>query len=232
VSSPYINRFLQPDSLVPDQKNPQAWNRYGYVTNRPIDLNDPTGHEYQPPCIFCNIRWLNYSDMSLLVQGALDFATVLACLPLGCNADPTTHTVWGPTHEQYNSRLVPGPMADIVLPESGYVYWNRKTTFKGITVYQRDDLIDPDLVTRDGITNLETMQKGNAPFGPDANRVNLHHLIQEDDGALAEIGQRFHQQNSSTIHINPNTIPSGINRSAFTSFKLQYWKSRALDFLK
>jgi RHS repeat-associated protein len=42
--SPYINRFLQPDSIIPDLSNPQSWNRYDYVTNRPVNFNDPTGH--------------------------------------------------------------------------------------------------------------------------------------------------------------------------------------------
>ncbi len=44
VSSPYINRFLQPDSIIPDQTNLQSWNRYSYVLNNPIAYNDPTGH--------------------------------------------------------------------------------------------------------------------------------------------------------------------------------------------
>jgi hypothetical protein len=35
---------LQPDSLIPDPSNPQAWNRYSYVMNRPINFSDPTGH--------------------------------------------------------------------------------------------------------------------------------------------------------------------------------------------
>ena len=43
--SPYINRFLQPDTLIPDLSNPQGWNRYSYVTNRPVNFNDPTGHD-------------------------------------------------------------------------------------------------------------------------------------------------------------------------------------------
>jgi hypothetical protein len=43
-NSPYINRFCQPDTIIPDLSNPQSWNRYSYVTNRPVNLNDPTGH--------------------------------------------------------------------------------------------------------------------------------------------------------------------------------------------
>lgn len=42
--SPYINRFLQPDTIIPDLSNPQSWNRFSYVENNPIIKNDPTGH--------------------------------------------------------------------------------------------------------------------------------------------------------------------------------------------
>jgi hypothetical protein len=35
---------LQPDSLIPDPANPQAWNRFSYVGNRPVNFSDPTGH--------------------------------------------------------------------------------------------------------------------------------------------------------------------------------------------
>ncbi len=44
VGSPYINRFLQPDSIIPNPANPQAFNRFSYVGNNPINFNDPTGH--------------------------------------------------------------------------------------------------------------------------------------------------------------------------------------------
>ncbi len=44
ASSPYINHFLQPDTLIPDPSNPQALNKYSYVYNNPILHNDPTGH--------------------------------------------------------------------------------------------------------------------------------------------------------------------------------------------
>jgi RHS repeat-associated protein len=42
--SPALERFVQPDTIIPDQSNPQSWNRYSYVENRPVNLNDPTGN--------------------------------------------------------------------------------------------------------------------------------------------------------------------------------------------
>ena len=42
--SPAIGRFLSADSIVPDGKNPQAFNRYSYVNNRPLNFTDPTGY--------------------------------------------------------------------------------------------------------------------------------------------------------------------------------------------
>ena len=35
---------MQPDSIIPELSNPQSWNRYSYVTNRPVNFNDPSGH--------------------------------------------------------------------------------------------------------------------------------------------------------------------------------------------
>lgn len=42
--SPYINHFLQPDTIIPDLSNPQSWNRYSYVQNNSLKFTDPTGH--------------------------------------------------------------------------------------------------------------------------------------------------------------------------------------------
>jgi len=41
---PELGRFISPDSIIPNAANPQSWNRYSYVQNRPILFNDPTGH--------------------------------------------------------------------------------------------------------------------------------------------------------------------------------------------
>ena len=44
---PAIGRFVSPDSIVSDPSSPQSLNRYSYVLNRPVNLNDPSGHK---PC--------------------------------------------------------------------------------------------------------------------------------------------------------------------------------------
>jgi len=42
--SPYLGRFISPDSIIPDPGNPQGLNRYAYVRNNPLRYMDPTGH--------------------------------------------------------------------------------------------------------------------------------------------------------------------------------------------
>jgi hypothetical protein len=111
-------------------------------------------------------------------------------------------------------------------------YWTKVDTFKGIKVYQRDDLINPNLIDSKGRTNLERMlNDGIAPLDSNGDSINLHHMIQTNDSAITEVTKKFHQQNTKTIHINPNTIPSGINRNTFDSWKRAYWKNRAKDFM-
>jgi RHS repeat-associated protein len=45
---PYLNRFISPDSIVPDPANPQSLNRFSYVYSNPLKHTDPSGHN---PCI-------------------------------------------------------------------------------------------------------------------------------------------------------------------------------------
>ena len=41
---PALGRFVSADTVVPEPGNPQSLNRYSYVYNRPLVLNDPDGH--------------------------------------------------------------------------------------------------------------------------------------------------------------------------------------------
>lgn len=102
--------------------------------------------------------------------------------------------------------------------------------FNGNRVYQRNDLIDPNRVDPvSGRTNLELMQAGRAPLGPDGKPVNLHHLTQSQSGAIAEVTQTLHSNNHGVLHM-PNTVPSGINRTEFNAWRRNYWRNRANDF--
>jgi hypothetical protein len=42
--SAYLNRFLQPDTMIPSHQGVQGLNRYAFVNNNPIRYNDPSGH--------------------------------------------------------------------------------------------------------------------------------------------------------------------------------------------
>jgi hypothetical protein len=107
--------------------------------------------------------------------------------------------------------------------------WSR-SSFGGNRVYQRSDLIDPNLVDRAGATNLQRMQQGLGPIGPDGRSINLLHMLQTQSGPIAEVTQTMHQQYSRILHINPSSIPSGIDRGAFDVWRSDYWMWRAKDF--
>ena len=81
-----------------------------------------------------------------------------------------------------------------------------------------------------GLTNRQIALKGEAPYGIDGEKINLHHLTQTNTSGLAEVQATFHQKYTSTIHINPKTIPSGIDRAEFNKYRRAYWVNRANDF--
>ncbi len=43
--SAYLNQWIQPDTILPDFKNPQSLNRYTYVLDNPVLYTDPSGHD-------------------------------------------------------------------------------------------------------------------------------------------------------------------------------------------
>ncbi len=100
---------------MPNPANPQNLNRFGYVVGNPILHNDPTGHTYDPPCLFCNKVLWDYSSLPVEIIIKLDnsIALNLGCFIVGCRVDKEAHAVKGPTKTEYMSRSVPGPMADV-----------------------------------------------------------------------------------------------------------------------
>lgn len=74
------------------------------------------------------------------------------------------------------------------------------------------------------------MERGLAPIGSEGKSINLHHILQTDDNAIAEVSASFHQKNSKIIHINPNSVASEIDRKTFNHYRVQYWKIRVKDF--
>ncbi len=105
--------------------------------------------------------------------------------------------------------------------------WGKPVTVGNRNVFQRADLVDPNKKDKRGRTNLQRMKQGMAPVGPDGKSVNLHHMIQSDKGSIAEVAGGFHEKYHRIIHINPHTIPSGIDRKAFATWRRGYWKTRA-----
>ena len=78
VYMPSTGKFLTADTLVPDPKSSQSYNRYAYVNNNPINLTDPSGHckfapmpsgQEGPPARDPNdhVCWSTYDD--LIAQG-------------------------------------------------------------------------------------------------------------------------------------------------------------------
>ncbi|MFF4355372.1 HNH/ENDO VII family nuclease [Streptomyces sp. NPDC001604] len=119
-------------------------------------------------------------------------------------------------------------------------FW-KLTDFEGQRVYQRDDLINPDYVSPQdpyGRTNLKRMQQGLAPMGPGRTAsggadkpLNLHHMLQTQDGPIAEVTDAMHFDNYGKLHWKSGTkIPSGIDRPEFEKWKKAYWQNRAKDF--
>ncbi|MFE4962182.1 ricin-type beta-trefoil lectin domain protein [Streptomyces sp. NPDC056660] len=119
-------------------------------------------------------------------------------------------------------------------------FW-KLTDFESQRVYQRDDLINPDYVSPEdpyGRTNLKRMQQGFAPMGPGRTAsggvdkpLNLHHMLQTQDGPIVEVTDAMHFDNYGKLHWKSGTkIPSGIDRPEFEKWKKAYWQNRAKDF--
>jgi hypothetical protein len=97
-----------------------------------------------------------------------------------------------------------------------------------------DPAVDPGYMSpgdKYGRSNSKRMTQGLAAVGPDDKPLNLHHMLQTQDGPIAEVTQSMHSGNFRQLHWKAGTkIPSGINRVAFEAWKTRYWMDRAAGF--
>ena len=93
AGSPYLNHFIQPDTLISDPSNPQAWNRFSYVKNNPISFNDPTGHIDNPPPWVDTINPFSFDTWFISIRGALKYY-------VGVEGDVTLYVDMKPIKQQ------------------------------------------------------------------------------------------------------------------------------------
>lgn len=73
---PGIGRFASADTLIPSPTNPQGWNRYSYVENRPLNFTDPSGHWLESAWDAFNVGLGIVSLADNLKQGNYGWAAV------------------------------------------------------------------------------------------------------------------------------------------------------------
>ena len=78
---PQLGRFIQADTVVPNPGDAKAYDRYSYVLNNPINMNDPSGHCYNFSSPACVAYWqakttyaINYV-YDITIDSAANFST-------------------------------------------------------------------------------------------------------------------------------------------------------------
>jgi len=81
---PYLARFIQPDTIVPDPKDPQSLNRYSYTLNNPLKYDDPTGRCIESPLDVAFIAFDLYQIgiEGLTTENAAALVVDVACLAM------------------------------------------------------------------------------------------------------------------------------------------------------
>ena len=103
-------------------------------------------------------------------------------------------------------------------------------------VYQRNDIDFGYYDPKTKRTNLQRMMDGDAPIGNDGKPVQLHHVLQQESGPMAEVREITHREYKRTLHglvgrgnsfrNNPDLVKQ------YNNFRSAYWKWRAQQHLK
>lgn len=100
---------------------------------------------------------------------------------------------------------------------------SKMITYNGKNVSQRDKIIDKSKKCG-GLTSCDAMKTGRPPFSKTCSIIQLHHILQEDDGDILELTQEEHTPNYSELHKHTNV--SEIDRPEFDRWRRDYWKER------
>ncbi|WP_240330956.1 HNH/ENDO VII family nuclease [Helicobacter suis] len=111
--------------------------------------------------------------------------------------------------------------------EKKFLQESRITVVRGKIVAQRSHVFDPNFKDGAGHTNVERMQRGNAPIAKDRKVLELHHLHQEDDGIIIELTSSEHRGCYKDLHDDKKS--SEIDRKAWSQWRREYYKERAKD---
>jgi hypothetical protein len=98
----------------------------------------------------------------------------------------------------------------------------------GRVVFKRDD-IDSNYKDAMGQTNSERMREGKPPLDPSTGRpIELHHVGQEKDGALAELRMEEHRTPPNNSILHPNRNGSEVEHgNEWNHQRAEHWKARA-----
>ena len=102
--------------------------------------------------------------------------------------------------------------------------------------------VDPNFVHKsvrqkiaDGWSNANLMREGYTPIGKDGRQINLHHILGDEPGPMAEILGSTHQKYQRQLH---GLIEDGSSfrntpglESQYNAFRRRYWEWR-LDQLQ
>lgn len=80
------------------------------------------------------------------------------------------------------------------------------------------------------------MMDGDAPIGSDGKPVQLHHVLQQESGPMAEVREVTHREYKRTLHGLVGRGNSFRNnpelKKQYNNFKRAYWIWRAKQYLE
>ncbi|MFP8966456.1 RHS repeat-associated core domain-containing protein [Pokkaliibacter sp. CJK22405] len=86
----------------------------------------------------------------------------------------------------------------------------------------------------DGWSNLDLMEGGYAPIGPDGKQINLHHVLGQEPGPMVELTssthKKYHRQLHGLIEDGNSFRRTPTLKYKYDKFRKEYWKERAKDF--